>query len=70
MKSFDSRSKMDMVFCSSKVKDMEATSWMDWWTCAAKSLAIRNKSSVAKVKHPFVMGARCQLLVVKTLPFG
>ena len=38
---------------------------MDWWTFAAKSLAFRDSSNTAKVRH-FVMDAKCQLLVAKT----
>ena len=74
MKSFDKLIKKDIVFSSSKTKDLETvvrtllekTSWVDWWTYAAKSLAFRNKSDVAKVKHLFMAGTRCQLLVAKT----
>ena len=62
MKFFDSLSKMDMVFSSSKVDDQEAATrpmlevtLMDWWFCAAKSLAIRDKLNAAEVKCLFVV---------------
>ena len=74
MKSFDNLSKTDVVFFSFKVEDLEATartllevtSWMDWWTYAGKSLALCSSSYTDMVNCPFVVGARCQLLVAKT----
>ena len=45
---------------------LEVTPWIDWWFCADESLAICDKLDSAKVKHFFVVGARCQILVVKT----
>ena len=48
MKSFYNLNKTEEVISSSEVEDLEAapstlleaTTWMDWWTYAAKSLAI------------------------------
>ena len=74
MKCCDNLSKMDMVFFSSEVEDLEATarsfletaSWMDCWTYFAKSLALLSKSDTAKVKCLFVADTKYQLLVAKT----
>ena len=74
MKSFDDFSKTDVAFSSSKIDDLEAaartlleaTSWMNWWTYAAKSLALRDRFDMAKIKRFFIAGARCQVQVTKT----
>ena len=47
---------------------LEAITWIDWWFYTAKSLALMDTSKRAKVKRPFVAGARIRLLVVKTAP--
>ena len=62
MKSFENLNKTDIVFFLSEVEDLEGaartlqevTSWMDWWTYAAKFLALRNNCNTSKVKHLFV----------------
>ena len=79
MKSFKNLNKTDVVFSSSEFEDLEiavrtlleATSWMDWWYHAAKSLAMPVTSVGAKMKQLFVAGAKTQLLVERLLPpFG
>ena len=48
MQSFEKFNKTDVILSSSEAEDMEAairsiieaTSWMDWWTFAMKSLAL------------------------------
>ena len=45
---------------------LEATSWMDWWMCTAKPMALHDMSDPAKVKQLFVAGTCFQFLVVKT----
>ena len=70
MISFYNLNKTDVVIVASETEDleatartiMEATSWMDWWTYSAKSLALSDSSEVKKVKHHFVASTHCQLL--------
>ena len=65
--------KIDVVFSASKAKDLEAAmrtiievmSWVDLWTYSAKSLILSDSSEVKKVKHLFVVGIWCQLLMPK-----
>ena len=57
MNFFDNLSKMEVVFSSCEVEDLEATarillevtSWMDLWAYAAKFFAPSNQSNPAKV---------------------
>ena len=44
---------------------IEAVSWMDWWTYSDKFHALHGLFESKKLKHLFVAGARCQLLVAK-----
>ena len=45
---------------------IEATSWMDWWMFAARSMALSSSRDAYKVRHLFAAEAHCQLLVTKT----
>ena len=45
---------------------VEATSWMDWWTCALRSLAMKSIDDGWLVLRMSLAGARCQFLVAKT----
>ena len=75
MKSFNNLNKSNVVLSSSEAEDLEAavltlieaTSWMNWWKFAARSMALSSSSDHHKVKCFFVAGARCQLLVAKTV---
>ena len=74
MRLFDNFHKMDVVFSASEVEDLEAAartiikaaSQLDWWTYSARSLAVLGSSEAKKLKHIFVTGTHCQLLVAKT----
>ena len=74
MSSFDDLAKTNVVLSSSEAEDLEVasrsivetTSWMDWWTFSAKSMALWTSEEVRMLKQLFMAGARCQLLVVKT----
>ena len=45
---------------------VEATSWMDKWTFAMKSLALKSTNDAHLVLRLSLAGARCKLLVAKT----
>ena len=72
--SWDNLNKTDVILSSSKSEDMEAalksiveaTSWMDWWTYAMKSLALKSTTDSLLVCHLSLAGTICQLLVAKT----
>ena len=79
LRSYDNLNKTDVNLSSSEAEEMEAalqsiieaTSWMDWWTFAMKSLALQSTKDSRLVRHLIVAGARCQLLVARLhLPFG
>ena len=70
MKSSEDLSETDVFFSPSEVEDLEATVRIllqaaFWWFCAAKSLAIRDASKMAKVKCLFIAGARTELPIAK-----
>ena len=73
MHSFDNLNRTDVILSSSEEEDLEAavwsiveaTSWMDWWTFAMKSLALKSSSDARLVCRLSLAGARYQLLVVK-----
>ena len=73
MRSFDHLNKMDVILSSSEEEDIgaakwsivEATFWMDWWTFALKSLALKFSSDACLVCRLNLAGTRCQLFVVK-----
>ena len=66
--------KTDEVFLALEAENLKAAtravievmSWMDWWTCSSKSMALSDSSNLKKIKHLFVAGTYCQLLVAKT----
>ena len=72
--SFDWLNKTDVIWSSTESEDMEAaprsiveaTSWMDWWTFAMRSLALKSTNDGRLVRRLSLAGARCQLLVAKT----
>ena len=74
MRSFDNLNKTDVILSSSEAEDLEAavwsiikaTPWMDWWTFAMKSMAVKSSSEARFIKRLSLPGARCQLLVAKT----
>ena len=74
MRSFDNLNKTDVILSSSEAEDMEAamwsiveaTSWMDWWRFAMKSLALKYSSDACLIRRLSLAGARCQFLVAKT----
>ena len=74
MRSYENLDKTDVILSCSEAKDLEAaaftveetTSWMDWWTFAAKSMALRGSEDSKMLKCLFVAGARCHVLVAKT----
>ena len=74
MRSFDSLNKTDVIMSSSEAKDMEAamrsiveaTSWMDCWAFAMKSLAFKAMSDAGLVLRLNLAGSNCQLRVAKT----
>ena len=48
---------------------VETTSWIDWWTFAAKSMALNGLKDSKILSHLLIVaGARCLLLVAKTTP--
>ena len=63
-----------MILSSSKAEETEAasqsivkaTSWMEWWTFAMKSLALQSTKDSRLVHRLSLAGTRCQLLVAKT----
>ena len=71
---FNNLARTDIVLYSLKAEDFEAaarsivdvTSWMDWRTFAAKSMALWFPEEVKMLKWLFVAGARCRLLVATT----
>ena len=71
---FDNLNKMDVIWSSTEAADMEAalrsiveaTSWMDWWTYAMKSLSLKSTDDTRLLRRFSMATARCQLLVVKT----
>ena len=73
---WDNLNKMDVIWTSVKAEDkdmelalksnVEATSWMDWWTFAMKSLLLKSAKDTRLVRRLSLDGARCQLLVAKT----
>ena len=71
---FSNLNGIDVILSSSEAEDMEvavcsivkATSWMDWWTFAMKSLALQSSGDSCLVCHLGLVGTRCQLLVAKT----
>ena len=71
---WDNLNKMDIIWSSAKAKDVEAalksivkaTSWIDWWTFAMKSLLLKSTKDTRLVLSLSITGARCQLLVAKT----
>ena len=72
--SFENLNKTDVIWSSNKTGDMEsvlrsiveATSWVDWWTFAMKSLSLKSTNDACLVCRLSLAGARCQLLVAKT----
>ena len=74
MYSFDNLNRTYVVFSASRTKNLEAAaktiveamSWMDWWTCSAKSLAVLDFSEAKKVNCFFIAGIWCQLVVART----
>ena len=70
---FDNLPKTSVEFLAMVAEDLEAaartiieaTLWIDWWIYSAKYLALLDSLEAKKLKHLFVVGARCQLLVVK-----
>ena len=73
-RSFDNLNKTEVIWSSTEVEDMEAafrsiveaTSWMDWWTYAMKSLSLKSADDARHVCHLSLARAGCQLLVAKT----
>ena len=61
MRSFDNLAKTDIVLSSSEAEDLEAavrsfveaTSWIDWWTFTAKSMALQSFQEVRMLKPLF-----------------
>ena len=53
---------MEAALCSI----VEATSWMDWWTFAMRSLALKFTNDGRLVRCLTLAGTRCQLLIAKT----
>ena len=74
LRSFDNLNKTDVIWFSTEAEEMEATlrsvvgatSWMDWWTYAMKSLSLKSTDDARLVSHLSLAGARCQLLIAKT----
>ena len=74
LRSFDNLNRTDVILSSSEAEDMEAamqsiveaTTWMDWWTFAMKSLAFQSSSDARFVCRLSLVGTRCQLLMAKT----
>ena len=70
---YENLNKTDIIWSSTKAEDMEAalksfveaTSWMDWWTFAMKSLSLKSTKDAHLVCHLTKAGARCQMLVAK-----
>ena len=73
MRFFKNLKETDDVFSAFEVENLEtttrtvveATLWMDWWTCSATSLALRDMSKDTKAQRLLVEGT-CQILVAKT----
>ena len=73
MHSLDNMAKRDMFLSFLVAEELlaaaqsiiEAPSWMDWWTFAAKSMILRFSEEVKMLKLLFVAGARCQIFVAK-----
>ena len=67
MCSFDNLNKTEVLFSASEVEELEAAtrtvveamSFIDWWTQSPKSLALRDWSDTAEVKHLFIADAFC-----------
>ena len=67
LRSFDNLNKTDVVWSSTEMEDVgatarfiiEATSWMDWWTYAMRSLALKSTSDGRLVCRVSLAGARC-----------
>ena len=59
LRSFDRLNLMDVIWSSTEAEEMEAalrsiveaTSWMDWWTYAMKSLSLRSTDDTSLVQH-------------------
>ena len=62
MCSYENLNKSDIFLFSFEVEDpkatahtvVEATSWMDWWIFAAKSMGLRRSEDSKMLKHLFV----------------
>ena len=75
MCSFENLAMTDVVLSSSEAEDVEAavrsiieaSSWLNWWTFTVKSMALRFSQEVRMLKQLCIAGARCQLLVEKTV---
>ena len=73
--SFDDLNRTDVILFLSVAEDVEATvhsiveatSWMDWWTFAMKSLSFWPSSDNRFVHCLSLAAARCQLLVAETV---
>ena len=66
VKLFDNLNDTAVVLSSTEAEDLEATSWMDWWTFVARSMTLSSSGDHHKVKRLIVARASCQLLVAKT----
>ena len=72
--SFGNLNKTDIIWSSTEAEELEAalrsvveaTSWMDWWTYAMKSLSLKSTDDARVVRRLSLAGARCHLLVAKT----
>ena len=58
--SYENLNKPDVMWSYTEAKDMEATSWMDWWIFVMKSLLLKSTKDVRLVRRLSLVRARCQ----------
>ena len=58
--SYKNLNKTDVMWSYTEAKDMEATSWMDWWIFVMKSLLLKSTKDARLVRRLSLVRARCQ----------